>query len=361
MDVSKLDTEASWPIPAIDALRGFAALGVAMAHFGQQEISLADYGPFGLWIYQLGTWGVTIFFILSGFCIHGATLSAFRQGRGVRWKVFFKRRIFRIYPAFLAALVFAGISAQYYQTELLKSSSWSASIKHLLLISNFSPHDRCSLNGVLWSVVMECHFYLLYPAYLYIIRRVGDFRAFGIVFVLGWIYFITVTLLTSQGDFRVAMQFTFPALWWKWCLGALLAKIYFSPDKKLRPLLNIPYCVPILLSTSFVCALFKNGALVLSFQRIALPFILAAFLITLVNKPQRSKNVLGIGGVGIVSYSIYLFHPIVLAPFSLHSTGAWFIDILIFMGATVLLGWIGYHSIEKPCMTIGRRGESRRN
>ena len=84
-----------------------------------------------------------------------------------------------------------------------------------------------------------------------------------------------------------------------------------------------------------------------SFQRIALPLILATLLITLVNKPQRSKNVLGVGEVSIFSYSIYLFHPIVLAPFSLHSTGAWFIDILIFMGSTVLVGWIGYHSMKK--------------
>src|SRR5271170_2983329 len=51
--------------------------------------------------FNLGQLGVAIFFFVSGFCIH----LSFRQ-QGQKWSSFFIRRFFRIYPAYLAALIF---------------------------------------------------------------------------------------------------------------------------------------------------------------------------------------------------------------------------------------------------------------
>src|ERR1700685_485915 len=48
---------------------------------------------------NLGSLGVAIFFVVSGFCIH---LSFQQQGK--RYSDFFIRRFFRIYPAYLAAV-----------------------------------------------------------------------------------------------------------------------------------------------------------------------------------------------------------------------------------------------------------------
>src|SRR3954471_184909 len=85
-------------IAELDALRGLAALGVALFHF-----SLLDpaAGPG----FAIGASGVDLFFIISGFVIL-MTLERTRD-----WKDFLVGRFSRLYPAYWACVTLAALAA----------------------------------------------------------------------------------------------------------------------------------------------------------------------------------------------------------------------------------------------------------
>ena len=74
-------------IPALDAVRGIAALLVVITHMG-------------LLPRQFGALGVAIFFVLSGFLITWLLLRENDQAGDVSLRNFYVRRTLRIFPAF---------------------------------------------------------------------------------------------------------------------------------------------------------------------------------------------------------------------------------------------------------------------
>ena len=74
-------------IPALDAVRGIAALMVVFTHMG-------------LLPRQFGALGVAIFFVLSGFLITWLLLRENDQAGDVSLRNFYVRRTLRIFPAF---------------------------------------------------------------------------------------------------------------------------------------------------------------------------------------------------------------------------------------------------------------------
>src|SRR5215469_13507079 len=97
-------------LTSVDALRALAALAVLVGHvpfsgdplpFSVQSILSA-----GL---RLGRLGVPLFLVLSGFCIHLSVARRMASGEGVRsdWGRFWRRRFWRLYPPYVAAIGFS--------------------------------------------------------------------------------------------------------------------------------------------------------------------------------------------------------------------------------------------------------------
>ena len=98
----------------IDALRGIAALSIAVAHvsgnivmtFEQMSGSLLNiiFFPF-----TVGIARVYLFFLISGFCIHLRWVKAKvdpakDESKALEFIPFWKRRFWRLYPPYLIAL-----------------------------------------------------------------------------------------------------------------------------------------------------------------------------------------------------------------------------------------------------------------
>jgi peptidoglycan/LPS O-acetylase OafA/YrhL len=86
-----LTRQPAWPYryELLDGLRGLAALFVVMHHVG---------------VHGLGHYAVMVFFVISGYCIT-ASAEACRE-RGLGFAAFMARRVRRIYPPYLIALLF---------------------------------------------------------------------------------------------------------------------------------------------------------------------------------------------------------------------------------------------------------------
>ncbi|WP_369777449.1 acyltransferase family protein [Streptomyces sp. R33] len=138
----------------LDALRGFAALVVAMHHF--DVLRMLPFGGLIRRNFDLGVFGVMLFFIVSGYIIPA---SLERRG-DVR--AFWIGRIFRIYPALIVALAasIAMLPAADGSTSLLRTGDDLAS----LVANGMMLQDLLGVrNGmnVTWTLCYEMVFYFL--------------------------------------------------------------------------------------------------------------------------------------------------------------------------------------------------------
>ena len=79
-------------IPSLDGIRAISIALVMICHFGR-DVGLGD--PF-----DLGSLGVRIFFVISGYLITGLLLKELDTDGGIRLGRFYFRRTLRIFPAF---------------------------------------------------------------------------------------------------------------------------------------------------------------------------------------------------------------------------------------------------------------------
>jgi peptidoglycan/LPS O-acetylase OafA/YrhL len=139
----------------LDALRGFAALTIVCFH-----LSPVVLGPeLHLRIFRhidFGKYGVLLFFLVSGYVI---PMSLERHGSLRR---FWVGRLFRIYPAYLAAIAVVGILAVAGLTTMpasLRADPLASVLAHATMMP-----DLLGLRGVVrvfWTLAYEMTFYLV--------------------------------------------------------------------------------------------------------------------------------------------------------------------------------------------------------
>ncbi|HME06662.1 MAG TPA: acyltransferase [Bryobacteraceae bacterium] len=155
-------------LPTLDGWRALAVISVILFHD-----RLYSYGPLNThWFQEHGSFGVDIFFGISGLLICSRLLEEERKYGRIRISQFYIRRAFRILPPLLcylfviALLALAGVIA-------VDAKEWIAS---LLFCRNYSflgavaGHDNW-YTGHFWSLAVEEHFYFLLPAMLVFVPK----------------------------------------------------------------------------------------------------------------------------------------------------------------------------------------------
>ena len=352
--MSKVQTDAH--LKALDTLRGMAACGVFVGHFTRQFYSAHQTETWWLLLDRMGVIGVAIFFVLSGFLIHAGGIREMQRGGRVDWLAYARRRFWRIYPAYVVSLVAYALVADKLPSYNTSAATTAGVVSHLLLLSNFVPGEMHSINGVLWSVVLECHFYMLYPLFVWLGRRWSVAQVFFITLVSGLGFFAVATVLTHPGEPRTLWQQAAPAVFWKWALGALLAEVMLNHRlPALRRLLAKTWLLWPTLALLYAGTFLKNGAFELSHHRFVLPFLSAALVGVLVFSPMsQRRSALG-EWLGDVSYSIYLWHPMAIAITLLvrPNGDAWAVFGALSM--TLVFAWISNRWVEKPSMAMGKK------
>ena len=139
----------------LDALRGFAALVVVLFHLSPYLIGPAPHAAVMRHI-DFGKYGVMLFFLVSGYVI---PMSLERHGSLRR---FWIGRLFRIYPAFLAAIAVMGLLIAAGVLTLqpsLRAETVSGALGHATMLQ-----DMLGLRGVVrvfWTLSYEMVFYLM--------------------------------------------------------------------------------------------------------------------------------------------------------------------------------------------------------
>jgi peptidoglycan/LPS O-acetylase OafA/YrhL len=183
-------------VPALDGIRGLAALMVFFDHYsGGQTSSFLIVRLIAKGLY-LGWTGVSLFFVLSGFLISGILWDSI--GKNNWWKSFYLRRSLRIFPLYYFSLflIFA-------VTIVSKGTHWrfATMLPWVVYLQNVPWTDglgnqfpnALSLRHF-WSLAVEEQFYLIWPFLLLLMRKdiVRARRMCSFVWLISFFYRVAV-------------------------------------------------------------------------------------------------------------------------------------------------------------------------
>jgi peptidoglycan/LPS O-acetylase OafA/YrhL len=319
--------------------------------------------PSNFYAFDLGTFGVLLFFTLSG-----TTLYISNSNKPFSVKTFLIKRIFRIWPAFAASLVFYVLfrslfmiyypepSGNWIELQFLKEFQSSDVIHYLTMTSNIWGVNGL-FNNAYWSLPVEFQYYLGFPLLYICIKKAGIPAAFLIGALL---YLIYKFQLSSFNEPRVFM------LGFSFCFGAAIGHFYINnkPKKLIKG-------SGILLLLTFAMAVFMTN----NIEKIEhIPFISSlwncyiilaaiAVYIVLFHEPQIPKTLKPkLMQLGEISYSLYLFHNLIIASLLLlfinMSFSSGYMPFLTLLALTILLAWVvsyfTYNMIERQGIKLGR-------
>jgi len=161
-------------LPALDAVRGLAILAVTLYRFGGGAGGAASAIGHS-WVMELGSRGVDLFFVLSGFLITGILFDA--KGKEHYFRDFYARRALRIFPLYYATLfvtlvllpaVGGSVGAAFQSAANQQGWLWLYGANVL----QAARGEWClgPLNHF-WSLAIEEHFYLVWPLVIYVLPR----------------------------------------------------------------------------------------------------------------------------------------------------------------------------------------------
>jgi peptidoglycan/LPS O-acetylase OafA/YrhL len=144
-------------VPALDGVRGLAALAVVVHHglgANGAPAHITNWMDASQAAAAFGYLGVDLFFVLSGYLITSLLLLARR--RASYYRNFYWKRVFRILPALLLVLLLIRVLWPH-------QVPWPSILLALLFISNIPLFWAVPSIGPFWSLATEEQFYLLWP------------------------------------------------------------------------------------------------------------------------------------------------------------------------------------------------------
>ena len=320
------------PKPNLDLLRAIAVSMVVADH------TLLAYGisHVGAWSTEwIGVVGVYMFFV------HTALVLMWSLERKPYTLDFYIRRVFRIYPLAMLAVLVAivtkapvnGTVAHYFFHPPVSAEN---AISALLLVQNL-VHGQTNLISVLWTLPLEVQMYVFLPFLFFFVQHEKAIWPLLLVWVL-----VCAVCRIQYPAVDSALPMVVPLF-----LPGVMAYIGFS---KWRPRLPA-WALPLLLCGLVAWFMAQPNsrrawpfALVLG---LALP-LLRQFRAGWITRPSHE--------LAKYSYGIYLAHPfaIVLGPYLLarHSL---LLQLAMEFAAIAVIAVGAYHLVEHPFIRLGSR------
>lgn len=350
-------------IPALDHLRGFAALLVLYFHGSHFIYHKIVFGtpydpanwplagnPFSALAIE-GHTAVSLFFVLSGFVFTVGSLD-----KRLHYAGFYRNRLLRTYPLFL---FFLALGVMFYPANF---DLWGILQSLFFMANNNTAFNGGAFTFVFWSIAVEWQFYLLFPFLLFGVQRFG-WKI--LLMLLALLFIVRLITLFQVSDMRNLSYWTLLGRMDQFILGMLTGIYYrrrFHPGSVLD-------CLGIAATGGVLLLLFtfnqiggggSNGWIWVGWTTLeALAW--SVFLIGYLSLARHFNRHLGrvLVALGAVSYSIYLSHFVVLNFFMerdldtllgmVDPVGTAILNIaVLIMPVVVLVSGLTYYCIERP-------------
>ena len=338
----------------IDGLGAVAVVPVILFHAGFQAFS----GGFV---------GVDVFFVISGYLITSIILTE-KQAGTFTLLGFYERRVRRILPALfvvmLACLPFAWFwmlpgDLRDFSRSLRYVSLFSSNILFLKQSGYFDTAVELKPLLHTWSLAVEEQYYVVFPVLLLLIWRLGKRWILGIFAVMA-----VMSLAAAQwGSFYqpAATFYLLPTRGWEILLGVFIAFYLFTQERSQvasKYAAQIVSIVGVLLIAYAVLAFDKSTPFPSLYALV--PTVGAGCIILFATPQTYVGQLLGsrlLVGIGLISYSAYLWHQPLFA-FARHRSvselGTQALVALSFVAFA--LAYASWRYVEKPFRAHGRIG-----
>jgi peptidoglycan/LPS O-acetylase OafA/YrhL len=348
----------------LESLRGVGAIAVLTAHVygiahGYNPAALLNHG-IGGFLFSFALFMFFMFFALSGYLLYRPfALRAFGGGGPINVARYAHNRAVRVLPLYFSAVVIMLLFTQ-------SGGTWGQWWRFGTLTENYFTATAGTVDGPLWSLAVELTFYIVLPILAWLVARLarGSMRrAVAVLLALGaasvWVrvhFYLSVFVgQDSRWDWNLA-SFLFAFV-----VGMLLALLRIHWDR------GAPRWSRGVLGHSLTWLAGSVALWLIVTRNLRWDPILAPAAFLLVGAcalPLRQSRLLRgldwrwVVGIGIASYSLYVWHFPVVARIweSTHVSAIVLEAITLPLCVAIALG--SYRLIEAPFLRRRRRWSS---
>ncbi|MBE0391140.1 acyltransferase [Flavobacterium sp. PL002] len=346
-------------IPGLNGIRAIAVIFVILSHRFPAD-SIVN-------IFPIGSYGVDVFFVLSGFLISRTLFFQIIGDKEVGLtnltiiKKFFIKRSLRIFPIYYLLLLFMFLTGGIIGNQFRENILW-----YVFYGSNYLNYYENRWFGSLahlWSLSVEEQFYIFWPLLLLFVFKKRILLFIGLLIIIGtcapFFYsglgnILTISCVNAFG------------------IGALLAYVeIIRPDYeilfvKISKLILLPIVLLVCIHNIVAVIPFFSERLAISLLAIAIigycRYDSKSILVTYI----LDNKVLNF--IGIISYGIYLYHNIVpkywvwvlqkigwITPASINKFS--YLEFLIQTVFIIGISYLSWVIVEKPILKLKERIE----
>lgn len=327
----------------IDGLRAVAVLSVILHHAG------VDWLPGGYI-------GVDVFFVISGFLIGGIVIAE-REARQFTYRDFYIRRVRRILPALLAMIIvtlpfswalMTPEQLRYYGGGALSTLLFLSNVWFYQRIDYFNPRAIEDPLIHTWSLGVEEQFYIILPILILLCLKFGRQVTATVLVLIAVASFSWA--VASSADQPMEAFYLLHTRMWELLVGVLLAMVR-------QKLVVWPVFLRAGLASSglalvLAALLFTPPMVPWPGLWTVLPVAGTAMVLGFGDTPSPARILLSLRpvvGIGLVSYSAYLWHQPLLGFLALegwHPHEA--LEVTLIIAATLTLAVLSWRLIEEP-------------
>lgn len=339
-------------IPSLDGFRALAVILVFLSHAWSVK-----------WL--PGNFGVTVFFFLSGYLITTLLRREYDKTGSLSFRAFYLRRVLRILPPFYLVLVVASaltiIGVLQGSVQIVPALFQVFHLSNYYIIQHGWWDGRAPGTWVYWSLAVEEHFYLVFPVCYLLLRRHLPSPRSQVLFLIGvcaavlaWRCLLVFDLHAIKDRTYVASDTRIDSI----LFGCILA-VFGNPmldqslpsDHRLKWFWLPLGIVGLLISFAVRSEPFQES-IRYTLQGISLfPIFIAAIRFPTWG-PFRLLNLRWVKFMGVLSYSFYLVHPIVI--FGVQQWVHWhpLFQAVLALTVSLSLSMSIYYLIERPCARL---------
>jgi peptidoglycan/LPS O-acetylase OafA/YrhL len=349
----------------IDALRGFAIMGVVLVHSSQWVSPTSGILSA---IASEGARGVQLFYIASALTLF-LSMTARKQDETRPLAGFFIRRFFRIAPLFYLAIIaytfYDGMSHRYWAPNGLK---WWYIFLTAFFMHGWHPETITSVVPGGWSIAVEMTFYLFVP---YLFSKLTDIKSTLVVLFCS---LILSRVLSSAAvhlfspyypDSQQYLVHSFSSLWFVsqlpvFMLGILLYQIIKKYPDKDKQTASFLLCVSLFLFIAFL-NVHTFGDLLPKHVLYGIAFLMFSLSLHFSPRTLLVNSITTL--IGRLSFSIYIVHVMVLNilhsvydnGFILKGNSGFIAAFLLVLVLSTGVSYVTHKFVEVPGINLGKK------